>query len=95
MCLFMEVLRKTGCVAVVMECLLVLVVTHREASSGLSDICLLQSGQVNLYTPDSENLLGVGFLCLSRFPIVWFVRNAIFRSVCLNTFVMCDVSVPM
>ena len=49
---------------------------------------LLQSGQVSLYTPDSENLLGVGFLWESRFPIVFVVWNAILSSVFLKTFVM-------
>jgi len=35
---------------------------------------LLQSGQVSLYTPDRENLLGVGFLWESRFPMVFWCR---------------------
>ena len=38
---------------------------------------LLQSGQVSLYTPNSENLSRVGFLWESRFPIVFVVWNAI------------------
>ena len=38
---------------------------------------LLHSGQVSLYTPDSENLSGLGFLWESRFPIVFVLRNAI------------------
>jgi len=37
-CMFVKVLRKTGCVCIVMAFLLVLVVMYREASSGLSDI---------------------------------------------------------
>ena len=49
---------------------------------------LLQSGQVTLYTPDSENLLGVGCLWASKFPFVFLVRNATFSSVSLNRFVM-------
>ena len=39
---------------------------------------LLQSGQVSLYTPDSQHLSEVDFL--NRFPIVFVVRNAIFLS---------------
>ena len=49
---------------------------------------LLQSGQVSLYTPDSENLSGVGFLWESRFPVVFVVWNAILSSVFLKRLVM-------
>ena len=49
---------------------------------------LLQSGQVSLYTPDSENLSGLGFLWEIRFPIVFVVRNAILSSVFLKRLVM-------
>jgi hypothetical protein len=41
MCLFMKVLCKTGHVGIVVECLLVLVIMYREASSSLSDICFV------------------------------------------------------
>ena len=34
-------------------------------------------------------------LCLSRFSMVLFIRNTIFRSVYLNTLVMYSVSLPM
>ena len=47
---------------------------------------LLQLGQVSLYTPDSENLLGVGFLWESRFPIVFVVWNAILSFVFRTNF---------
>jgi len=49
---------------------------------------LLQSGQVSLYNPDSENLSGVGFLWESRFPMVFVVWNAILISVFLKRLVM-------
>jgi len=49
---------------------------------------LLESGQVSLYTPNSENLSGVGFLWESRFPLVFVVRNAILSSVFLKRLVM-------
>jgi len=42
---------------------------------------LLQSGQVSLYNPDSENLPGGGCLCASKFPIVFLVRSVTFSSV--------------
>ena len=38
---------------------------------------LLQSGQVNLYIPDSEYLSGLGFLWDNRLPMVFVVRNVI------------------
>jgi len=41
MCLFMKVLCKTGCVAIIIEHFLVFIVTHRKASSGLSDACFV------------------------------------------------------
>ena len=46
----------------------VLFVPCGEASSSLSDIRLLQLGQVSLYTPDNENLSGVRFLWEISFP---------------------------
>ena len=49
---------------------------------------LLQSGQISLYTPDSENISGAGFLCKSRFRMVLVVRRAILRSVLLKMLVM-------
>jgi len=49
---------------------------------------LWQSGQVSLYTPDSENLSAVWFLQESKFSIVFLVRNIIFKSVFLKMFVM-------
>jgi hypothetical protein len=52
---------------------------------------LLQSGQESLYAPDSE-YMSRGFLCVGRFPIVFFVRRAILRSVRLKMFVMYEVS---
>jgi hypothetical protein len=52
----------------------------------LLPLCLtyafLHSGQVSLYTPDNENLSGGGLFCVSRIPMVLFVRKAILRSVC-------------
>ena len=45
---------------------------------------LLQSGQVSLYAPVSENLSGAGCLWASKFLIVFLVRNATFISVFLN-----------
>ena len=53
-----------------------------------SSYALLQSGQINLYIPDSEYLSGLGFLWDSRLPMVFVVRNAIFSCVFLNRFVM-------
>jgi hypothetical protein len=55
---------------------------------------LLQPGQEILYAPDSEYMFR-GFLCVSRFPIVFFVRRAILRSVRLKMFVMYEVSLPI
>jgi hypothetical protein len=55
---------------------------------------LLQSRHVRLYTPDSVNLLGIcvwQFKCASK-PLL--VQQAMFRSVCLNNFVMYLVSLP-
>jgi hypothetical protein len=72
----------------------VLVISYIEASSSLSDICFWHSGQVSFYTPDNENLSGGGLFCVSRFPVVLFVRKAILRSLCLNMLVMKEVSLP-
>ena len=86
---FIKVFCETGCVAIASECFLVLLEPRSEAPSSLSDTyALLQSRQVSLYTPDSENLSGVGFLCDSRFPIVFLVRIAIFNPVFLKRLVM-------
>jgi hypothetical protein len=41
-----------------------------------------------LSTPDEDNMLEFGFLCVSRFWMVLLVRNAIGMSVCLNMLVM-------
>ena len=49
---------------------------------------LLQSGQVSLYTPDSENLSEAECVWVSKRPIVFLARNATFSSVFLNRFVM-------
>jgi len=49
---------------------------------------LWHSGQASLYTPDNENLSRGGLFCVSRFPMVLFVRKAILRSICLNMLVM-------
>ena len=73
---------------VVSECFFVLSESCGESSSSLSDQTLLHSGQVSFYTPDCENLSGVGFLWESSFPIVIVVRNAILRSVFLKRLVM-------
>jgi len=53
---------------------------------------LLQSRQVNLYTPDNANLSRGGFLYFSRISKVLLVWKAIFKSVCLNVLVMYSVS---
>ena len=47
-----------------------------------------------MYTPDNADLSVGGFLCLSRLSKLLFVRNAIFKSVCLNMLVMYSVSLP-
>ena len=49
---------------------------------------LLQSRQVNLYTPDSENLLEIGFFGMRRFLKVLLVWKAILSSARLNTLVV-------
>ena len=67
-CFLIKVFREAGCVAIVSECFFVLFVPCGEASSSLSDIRLLQLGQVSLYTPDNENLSGVRFLWEISFP---------------------------
>ena len=54
----------------------------------------LQSGHVNLYTPDRECMSVVCRLCIKSFCIVLLVRNAIFTSVLLNRLVMYVVSLP-
>ena len=66
----------------------------RSVFQSVPTYALLQSGQVSLYTPDSENLSGVGFLWESSFPIVFVVRNAILSSVFLKRLVMQEVSLP-
>ena len=38
---------------------------------------------------------GVGFLWVSRFPIVFLVRRELLRSVCLKMLVMYEVSLPI
>lgn len=45
----------------------------------------MQVRQVNLYTPNNENVSGGWFFCVERFLIVLLVRKAIFRSAFLNT----------
>ena len=55
---------------------------------------LLQSGHVNLYTPDCAYLSDVCCLCISNRWMVLLVRNAIPRSVFLNRFVIKVVSFP-
>ena len=55
---------------------------------------LLQSGQVNLYTPNNANLSMGGFLCVSRLSKVLLVRNAIFKPVCLKVLVLYGISLP-
>ena len=41
---------------------------------------LLQSGHINLYTPDRECMSEVCWLCINSFCIALLVRNAIFMS---------------
>ena len=53
---------------------------------------LLESGHVNLYTPDLQSMSEVCWLCISSFCMVLLVWNAIFMSVFLNSFVMYVVS---
>ena len=48
-----------------------------------------------MFLETGANLSGIGILCQSRFSMVLLVRNAIFRSVCLNALVMYKVSLPM
>ena len=55
---------------------------------------LLQSVQVNLYTPHNESLSGAWFLWVSMLPIVFVVRNSILSSVHLKMLVMYKVSLP-
>jgi len=85
---FIKVLCETGCVVIVSEGFFVLLEPHGKALPVCPTYALLQSGQVSLYIPDSENLLGVGFLWESIFPIMFVVRNAILRSVFLKRLIM-------
>ena len=55
---------------------------------------LLQSGHVNLYTPDLLYLSGVWGLGISSFWRVLLVRRVTFMSVFLKMFVMKVVSLP-
>ena len=41
------------------------------------------------------SMSGVGFLWVSRFPIVFLVRRATLKSVCLKMLVMYEVSLPI
>ena len=50
--------------------------------------------QKSLYAPDSE-YKSRAFLCVGRFPVVFFVRRAILRSVRLKMFVMYEVSLSI
>jgi hypothetical protein len=56
---------------------------------------LLQSGQINLCTPDYVYTLGVWWWGVSSFWTVFVVRQAIFRSIFLNRLVMKVVSLPV
>jgi hypothetical protein len=56
---------------------------------------LWHSVQVSLYIPDSANLSGGGLCGVSSLPMVLFVWKATLRFVCLNKFVMYDVSLPV
>ena len=56
--MFIEMLCEPGRAAISSESMLVFVVTYCEISPCLSHIGFLQSGHVNLYTPDEENLTG-------------------------------------
>lgn len=52
----------------------------------------LQSGHVNLYTPNNDNFSDIWFLCIRRLCMVLSVRYAILRSVLMNRLVMYVVS---
>jgi hypothetical protein len=56
---------------------------------------LWHSVQVSLYIPYSANLSGGGLCGMSSLPMVLFVQKATLRFVCLNKFVMYDVSFPV
>jgi hypothetical protein len=45
--------------------------------------------------PEEENLSKIGFLCLSKCSVVFLVRNAVFRSMCLNALVIYNFSLPI
>ena len=89
---FIKVFSEAGIVEIVSECHLVLFETSGEESPVCPTYALWHSGQMSLYTPDSENLSGVGFPWESRFPMVFVVRNVIFRFVFLKRFVMYHIS---
>ena len=48
-----------------------------------------------MYALDCEYMSGVGFLWVSRFPIVFLVQRAILGSVCPKMFVMYEVSLSI
>jgi len=50
---------------------------------------------LSLYTPDFVFLSGICCLCFRKLWMVLLVRNAIFKFVVLNRFVMKIVSFPM
>jgi hypothetical protein len=57
---------------------------------------LWQSGQVNLYNPDKENLSREWWsLWVSKLPKLWVVQKAILSPVRLKMFVMYVVSLPV
>jgi hypothetical protein len=85
-------------VAIGSECKFMLFEPHCKAATSLP-VCptyaLLQSGHINLFTPERAYLLG-GWRCgISNFWMVLVVRRAVFRSLFLNRLVMNVVSLPM
>jgi len=74
---FIKVFRETGCVVLFRKTVTRSLYRVAKRRPVCPTYVLLQSGQVSLYTPDSENLSGVGFLWESRFPIVFVVRNTV------------------
>jgi hypothetical protein len=83
-----KVFGEAGCVAIASECFSCSLNRVAKRLPVCPTYALLQSGQDSLYTPDSENLSGVGFLWESSFPTVFVVRNAILSCVILKRLVM-------
>jgi hypothetical protein len=81
-----------GHVAIGFECIFVLLEPYSEAGPVCPTYALLQSGHVNLYSPDRACLSGGWCRGVSNFWMVLVVRTAILRSVFLNVLVMNVVS---